>query len=454
MSEIKNIFEKLKKAKRFWVMLVPVLLLSACDGCPTVQDYASRGQGSNCLLCPIFDILTQSSASAAQSSWNTFAGGLANVVLFATAIHIAFNTLKSLGSFGKLDVATYLTADKKGILMLIFKMAVIYALLQDATFFVDKIIKPILEAGLSIGIRLASDSGSKSSFEAGASGGGWTGLFSMINDGVVGYNDAVYENIALGQSMICNATDDFIFFWYWLMLLYGFLFFVFGWAVLVAVCFYLVDVLINLAIASMLLPFGIAFMISPQTSQHCQKIWNMFLDVFFNFMMLGVILGVSVKLALVAMGDYAGAGLTDMVSASQFSGSIQGLLDRNEVEAASEILWSSGSLLLTIVCFCLIANILATFKNIVKDISGVESGSSAGSQTAAPLAKKAMEGGQKMGKHAVDIAKSAGKYGGHVVARITRLDKGMRHVRNGLNTARGFLTGTGSKGYKAWWRKF
>ena len=163
----------------------------------------------------------------------------------------------------------------------------------------------------------------------------------------------------------------------------------------------------------------------------------MFLDVFFNFMMLGVILGISVKLALVAMGDYAGAGLTDVPA--KFSGSIQGLLDRNEVEAASEILWSSGSLLLTIICFCLIANILATFKNIVKDISGVDSGSSAGSQTAAPLAKKAAEGGKKLGKQAVNV----GKYGGHVVARITRLDKGMKSVKSGLNTARGVLTEIG-----------
>ena len=453
MNRLVQILKTLKKAKNLFVIFASVLLLSACDDCSTIQDYTSEGSGNNCFLCPIFDILTESASQAADRSWGLFASDLAYVVLFATAIYIAFNTLKSVGSFGKQDASTYLTDNKKGILILIFKMTVIYLLLTDNDmFFVNQIIKPILEAGLDIGGTLASSGAAGNYAVTGSIGDGWSGLFSMVNERVVGYNDAIYTNIALGQSMICNATKDFIFFWYFLMLLYGLMFFVFGWFVLASVCFYIVDILINLAIASMLLPFGIAFMVSPKTVQHCQKIWNMFLDVFFNFMMLGVVMGLCIKLSLIAIGDESGASGTSgygVVSSTDFSGSIGALLDGNQIEEASEILWSSGSLLLTIVCFCLITNLLDTLKSIVKSISGVEGVSSAGTQTATPMVKKATEAGKKMGGQVVN----AGKYGGHVVARITRLDKGIDKLKRGATIARGFLTGTGSQGHRAWWRR-
>lgn len=444
MINFNNIFERIIRAKKLFISLFAVLFLNACGGCDTFQSYLNDGIGNNCLLCILFDVLTVASSDAAQKSWNMFAEPLAVVMLYATAIFIAFNTLKSIGSFGKLDVPTYLTADKKGMLFLGFKMAVIYVLLTDKNLFIiNSVITPILHSGLIIGQRLISGN---VRFEWVINGEGWPALFSLVNQGARAYNDELYNVVAIGKAMMCNATDDFILFWYWLMLCYGMIFFTFGWSLLVATCFYIIDLMIDLAIAAMLLPLGISFMISNKTTNHGKNIWNKFMAVFFGFVILGMILGLSIQLMLLCMGE---ADENGVVSSNTFGGNIRKLLDRNDVEGASERLWSSGSLLLTIVCFAMLVQLMNGLKELVKKIGGTSISSSAGSKTGGAVSKPIANAITKPAKH---IAKVAAKEGGHVASRIMRLDKAQKNISNQLTSWKGFLTGTGSQGYKAWWR--
>lgn len=439
-----NIYEKIKRAKKLFISLFLVLFLNAC-GCDTFQGYLNDGIGKNCLLCILFDTLTEASSDAATRTWNMFAKPLAMVTLYATSILIVFNSLKLMGSFGKLDVPTYLTADKKGMLFLGFKMAVIYLLLTDNDLFIiNSILIPIMHSGLVIGQSLIAGN---VKFNWSFSGSGWPALFSLINEGARAYNDELYNVVAIGKAMMCNATDDIIlFFWKWLMLCYGIIFYIFGWSLLVATCFYIIDLMFDLAFAAMLLPLGIAFMISDKTSGHGKKIWEKFIGVFFGFVMLGVLLGLSIQLMLLCLGE---ADENGVVASNSFGGNIRKLLDRNNIEAASERLWSSGSLLLTIVCFALLAKVLDNLKPLVSNISGVSPVSSAGSKTGAAATKPLAKAVSTPIKH---VAKKAAKEGGHALARITRLDKAGKFAKEKMTTVRGVLTGTGSQGYKAWWR--
>lgn len=448
MRMLNNIFNRIKRSSIKTLLLVFVsLFLCSCEECPTYQTYLNRGIANNCLLCELFDILTRSATTAANNSWNTFATPLIPVVVIATAIYVAFYTLKMVGSAGKQDAASYLMADKKGILILGFKLAVIVLLLKD-TFFIDKIISPILQAGLEVGLQLGPGN-ININF---SNGSGWGGLFNDINDAIVGYNDQVYETIALGQTMICVATDDFIFFWYWLMLLYGFIFFIFGWFTLATICFYIVDILINLAFGAILLPFGIAFAISNQTSQYSTKIWQIFLNAFFSFVILGVILGLSIELIDLSLGRVNENNAGSM-GENAFSASVVKTLDSNNIKELSEMLWASGSLLLTIVCFCLLVNLIEGFKDLVNKISDTASLTDSGTNTAAAEGERISKNAKRVGKYATDNAWSGAKYTGHVAARITRLDKGIDMARESLSSVKGTLTGTGRKGYKAFWRK-
>ena len=447
MRMLNNIFNQIKRSSIKTLLLVFVsLFLCSCEECPTYQTYLNRGIANNCLLCELFDILTKSATTAANNSWNTFATPLIPVVVIATAIYVAFYTLKMVGSAGKQDAASYLMADKKGILILGFKLAVIVLLLKD-TFFIDKIISPILQAGLEVGLQLGPGNISINF----SNGSGWGGLFNDINDAIVGYNDQVYETIALGQTMICVATDGFIFFWYWLMLLYGFIFFIFGWFTLATICFYIVDILINLAFGAILLPFGIAFAISNQTSQYSTKIWQIFLNAFFSFVILGVILGLSIELIDLSLGRVNENNAGSM-GENAFSASVVKTLNADNVKVVSEMLWSSGSLLLTIVCFCLLVNLIEELKSLIGKISDTAALSDAGSKTSTAMASAPAKGTKKLGSHVANFSWDGTKYAGHVGARITRLDKGIDNAKEGLISAQGYLTGTGKKGYKAFWR--
>ena len=71
MIFIKQIYERIKKAKRNLLVFACLLLLCACDDCPTYQEFKSSGIGSNCLLCPLFDVLRKSASDIANQSWKS-----------------------------------------------------------------------------------------------------------------------------------------------------------------------------------------------------------------------------------------------------------------------------------------------------------------------------------------------------------------------------------------------
>lgn len=450
MNKIRQILRFLDRNKKNFLLLSLVFALSACDECLTFQNYKNDGIGNNCLLCPLFKILTESAEQVANTAWDAFANGLAQVVLTATMILIAFNTLKMVGSFGKKDFADYMTNDKKGVLILGFRGGVIFLLLTT-NFFVDEILIRVLSAGLEIGGKLSTTNVVSWASDAGS----WSGLFGMVNNTARAFNDQVYDNIALGDAMICRATEGIILSWHWLMLLYGLLFFVFGWFLLAYISFFMVDIIINLALGALLLPFGIAFAVSGQTMPYAKKIWQIFLGVFFNFVMLGVVLGISVQLIELGMGKMD-SDMSPSTGVNSFLGTITALLDQDSVKEASDILWKQGCLLLTIVSFWLASQMIDQVKDLASSISdaiGAKGISSAGTNAAKPFLKEAVNAGKKVGHYAYDTGASGVKYAGHVGARITRLDKGIDALNRKATTLRGKLTGTGREGYKAWWRK-
>lgn len=116
-------------------------------------------------------------------------------------------------------------------------------------------------------------------------------LFNAVINKVQEFNDQVYIVVALGRMLLCLAfLPDSIIDWYWSLMPFGAVLYVFGWFILIGVAFYLLDVLFRLAVGCMLLPMAIACGVSKFTSSYTKKAWNLFVNVFFNFVMLGVLL--------------------------------------------------------------------------------------------------------------------------------------------------------------------
>lgn len=447
---LKEMFEKRK-------MLLAVfftLFLTACKECPTIQDYLNDGLSThnNCLLCRLFKIITEAATSAATKSWDTFHLDLIPLVVLASAIYIAMAVLKNVGSFGKQNAADFLTGDKKGILILMFKTTVIVLLLQEnesSSFFINKIISPILQAGLNIGSTLSVEGARLAT----PSGTGYAAIFEMVNEAVKQFNDQLYRTIAIGEAMICNSIRGTfnIFKWYWLMLFYGFILFVFGWVLLVGISFYIVDILIRLTFGAILLPFGVAAAISGLTSTYSKNIWSIFLNVFASFVMLGIVMGLSMQLVDLCMGSYESGSQSPALNS--FLTNLSANIDDNQVKEIAKELWSNGSLLFTIVCFCVIVQLAAHIGKLADKIADSGTPTSAGSQVGAAVMKPVSGAGKRIAKATGNWGLTASKRTGAAAARMTRLDKAYAWGGNKVEEIRGTLTGTGRQGYRAFWHK-
>ena len=446
----------LEKGKIYFLFAFVLMLCGCGEECPTIQSYISAGIGGNCLLCTLFNIMADTAVKAANLSWAKMAKPLSQVVIIVTAVYIALYTFKPLSSFGKQNVADYMTGDKKGVLPLLFKATIIFALLDglrgvDSQWFVRYILNPILQSGIQIGDQISSFNNGGIKFNVktiihdllawvfGNTKPAWQETFDMLKKSVNDFNDNVYRMIALGQSMICNATHGVFLEWYYLMLLYGFIYFIFGWIMLAGAGLYMIDVAITLGIAAILLPIGIASAISDWTISYTKNLWNQFLNVFFSFIILGIIVSLSLELV------YHCAGMAATPDTTGNSLDLQAALDANDAKSLSEYLWSSGSLLLTILCFALIVQLMDQMKGLANKLSG-----GAGFEGASQV-------GGDVVKPQIKAAKKAGSWAGNAAAskfsRFVGNRKATKWMQSKYTSFRGRVLGIGPEGYKFWLRR-
>ena len=449
-----KIFDSIKGKINILLSFALMCLLSSCGECETVLEYQEKGIGESCFFCPLYETLTDVGASTADSSWSIVASAAQPIVCVVIAIYIAFYTLKMVASMGQQSFADYLSADKKGVLFLAVKAGIIVLLLGSDNFLATKIIGPLLEAAANIGIGLSSVSAENLPAVNinPASTSPWNGVFGLMNSIARAFNDNVYLIVAMGKALICNATEGFIFGWEFVMLIYGGILLLFGWMVCIGVCYFLVDVIINLICASVLLPIGIALAISEKTMNHSKNIWNLFVNSFCSCLFLGLVLSLALSIIDVNMGgasigssDGGGAGSSPGGNNGS-GGAIDYLINNNNITELNTHLKESGSLILMIVSLTLLVKIVESIKQLSNKLSSSSGATYAGSKTLTPVTQKALDGGMR-------LAKDGASRVGHVAVRITHLDELSTAGKNGLQAARGFLTGSGPQGYRAFWRR-
>ena len=428
-----NILDNIGGKVKIFLSFALIFFLSSCGECETVQGYFQEGTGSNCFFCPLYLTLTDAGTAAATTSWDIVAKAAQPVVCVVIAIYIACYTLKMVASMGQQSYADYLSADKTGIIQLSFKAGVIVLLLNPDNFMATTVIAPLLQAAAGVGIELASSMVSGINIPSPSitsASDPWKDLFGLMNDIARGFNDVAYMIVAIGKALICNSTDGFpIIGWDGFMLVYGLILLLFGWMVCIGVCYFLVDVIINLICAAVLLPLAIALAISEKTKSHTKNIWNLFVNSFCSCIFLGTVLALAIAIIDVNMGD----------------GAIDYLIAGNNVSALNSHLENNGSLLLMIVSLTLLVKVIESIKDLAKKLSNAKGVTYAGSKTMTPITQKAMGEGMR-------LAKGAGKSVGHVAVRAAHLDELSTWGKDKVQAARGFLTGSGPQGYRAFWK--
>ncbi len=444
LSYIKAYFQE---KIHIFLTLCCVFLLSACaeevNDCGTIQE----NMGNGCMLCSFFDVLKNSASKMADNSWNRFAEDLSHIVLIVAAIYVALSVLKMVGAFGKQNVADFLTSDKNGLIIFMFKTAVIWYLLANG---LDNILKYLISPLLSSAIDIAGKLSPSSLFEAGSISPSWNSIFDRLSGVVKEFNGEIAVIISIGQTVACVSTIGFFLKWKFLMLIYGSLIFIFGWILMIGISFYLVDIMIRLLFAAVLLPLGIACAVSKLSVSYTKNIWNLFLNVFFSLIILGIMLNITLKIILLCLGqNVVSAGGIKSMSPDM---DIVHLINANSIDTLGEMMQGLGYLLLTIVSFSVIFNLIRQMGPLTEKISDT-AGFSPASEAMAPFAQSAVANGKKVTNWGSGVVGSAAAQIRHDVARATRLDKLYKWSGYQATRLRGYMTGTGSQGHKAFWRQ-
>ncbi len=382
--------------------------------CPSLDEFITEGSGGNCLLCSLYEYVFDLCKEIVELAWNSFAESLQSVVALGTAIYVAVFTLKNIGNFSQQDTGAYLSNDKTGIIPLMVKAAAVIWLLSDEgnTFLYSHLIGPVISDGLDIGSQLSSG-GSLGASSGMSSASGVGELFDAVIIKMEEFNDSIYTVIAMGDLLWClSFLPDGLADAHWGLAVSAFGIMVMGWLILIGVSFFLLDVVFRLAIACILLPFAVACGMSKLTSNYTKKNWNLFVNVFFSFVIIGVLIVFTIKMIEKAI-------TADPTLQARLA---SGILNNSDAELIAEEFDVTAFLLLCLAC-TISFKLFLEIDPIVDKISNSKSVGSTGKKM-----------GEVAGKTALAPVKAAGKF--TVGATVGTIEAGAESVGKFIATSK------------------
>lgn len=407
------------------------------DGCVPLP--LKLEQSKKCILCPLFVILFNTAQSMSVVSYAQLAEGFKNLMLIGFALYIAYVTLKQVSSFTKQDGPKFVSE----LLVMSFKVLLAYLILTHVSELYRLVLEPLLNAAMEFGgaflFRSASSNSASSFMTCAASTNMPEGatiikgfysesLFAKVNCFVTSVQQELAVATSIGSSLMCVSRNEAAH-WYGLwdltMFSSGLIIWVFSWLTCLAFGFYLIDAVIRLGVVGGLMPFLIAAWPFKLTSGYTKKGWDMFMNTFFTFVFLGIVVSVNIELSLQAVTG--GEGGYD---------AIMKLVNANEVKPIVDIM-SIGLLGLLFLILCCIFGFKLTSEavSLAAQMSGGSPGN-LGSTIASAGAGAAKWGTTRTLKGAAAVGKSVGEATGVN-------DK----IRSGKETvARKFYSGAGAVG--------
>ena len=286
----------------------------ASKGCKTLPARYAEIQA--CILCPLFQVILNTDQTIASKSYSALAGSFRNVVILVLALFIAYQTLITVSAFTKQDTPKYIGT----LLTQSFKAGIAALLLSNSSYIYYYAINPLMKAGLEFGLalifraELLSEFSSLVQSEQANMPTGVIGqdLLASVMAAVRLFSKAAAQLPAIGSSLICISTHEGTSGLINIsMFLEGLLVFAFGWAIALVCCFYLLDSVVRFGIFCALLPFLIACWPFKVTSSYTNTGWKIFMNAFFNFVMMGLV--ISLNTELISQGLSGGQGGLDAI---------------------------------------------------------------------------------------------------------------------------------------------
>ncbi len=274
-------------------------------GCPPIAIQIVRD--SSCIFCPLFAVLYDAANEMATLAFRKLGAPMATVMLIGFGLFIAFKVLAHVSSLTKQDAPKFLGE----LLTQSFKVIITFILLTNAEQVYQYFISPVLSAGLDFGAAML--------FENPTAFASCTGDIKIANDTNLFpislylkldcFIRAIQAEIAvmqsIGSSLMCvgrnAASGDFTGLWDFSMVFQGLIIWAFAIMLSLAFAFYLIDATVNLGLVGALMPFLIACWPFKITNQYTKTGVNMFLNSFFVFVFMGIVVSINMQLIGQAM---------------------------------------------------------------------------------------------------------------------------------------------------------
>ena len=278
----------------------------ADDECETVTDYEQQFL-EKCFTCSLFANLMGAVQTISKSSFEATGDALSELLIIAFLIYVGYMTLLSVASPEVQKLSKYLTT----LLLQGFKVGITILILQHPSFLYNKLLSPILESSVDFGMALtgtnsqkAAETGAKYASSFDTSNEYFSARTAQIMVGAVeNFSNGATTMPAIGRGFICNSWKDLEWFFRMKviprigMLTEGALLYISGVGIWLAIGFYMLDCAIELGIVCALMAFFVACWPFKMTSGYTKIGWNMFLNVFFNFVMMGIIVATIVGIS-------------------------------------------------------------------------------------------------------------------------------------------------------------
>ena len=420
MKKISTLTSKLYFLILSVLLLFPVVALAA-DGC-SLQSFIEDGRTNN-WVGPVYNLIRDACSTVAEGSWDIFAPSLQAVVAVGTGIYIAMYTLRNVGSFSQQDVSAYFSDDKTGLFILMAKATFIIALLGNPDFVYQYLIATIIQAGAEVGGAEGWEFGSATDLRS---------LFNNVIATIDDFNGKAYTIVAIGKALFCLITlpESFLDKLGLLKLVpFGAITYAFGQVLLIYIAFYMMDILFRLGVACMLLPMAIACGISKLTITYTSKLWKLFVNIAFNFVVLGMVLDFTVLMIEASMKTLDGGGADIDAGPSLQEFLKQSSLSSSDVDAVNDLL-SLGSFVFLVLSCMIAMKLCMNAEQLAEKISGESGGIKKGSGIGQKLGAKAVSGATKVAtaplNQAGNVAVAAGQQAGAEIMQ----SKPVRNVRN------------------------
>lgn len=371
-------------------------------------------QMKNCIFCPLFLILYNTSEAMATASFNTLAAGFKTLLLIGFALYISYLTLRQVSAFTKQDAPKYITES----LTMAFKVFLAWLLLNNGAELYRLGLEPILSAGIEFGqsfLTHQNTGGTNTDVASCAQVLGTSqtattfysrNLYQMVDCYLRKVTQEIAVSQSIGSTLMCVARHKAsgLIMWDLTMFTTGLIMWGFAWLICLAFGFYLIDTVVRLGIIGALVPFLIACWPFKITQSYTSTGWKMFLNAFFTFVFLGLVVSVNVELS--AQAATGGATVSGDGGTSSGVQAIMDLVNGDKVDELLEIMGIGLSGLIFMLLCCVFGFKLCAEAASLAAQMGTSGGSGIGSKIgsmAAGAAKGAAKSAYKMGKAGAGI---------------------------------------------------